>query len=227
MPMVCCSGKSESLPPISWGSFNSSPETSVKTNQVRLPPFLLPRHLEESITFLPRQSNPETTVVGREVSLRGALVQRKGGLSFMKLRIYVLLLCRLCLSLQSCQDPCVLAQTMPRLSSDPKYSSGSDIVLIVFLLQLRPPEHPTLKDAVNFAKLMVICEIRMTRWWEVSNNQGYTLSQCLYRLKEIFGIFFLNILFKQAERQSLITVSLVQVQRTCREWLNYARFTAG
>lgn len=82
----------------------------------------------------------------------------------MKLDSYVLLLCRFCFSLQPCQDPCVLAQTIPRLSSDPKYSAASDIVLIVFLFPLCPPEHPTLKDRVNFADLMVIREIRMTRW---------------------------------------------------------------
>lgn len=51
MSAVCCSGRSESLSPISWGSFNSSSETSVKPNQVRLPtpytPSALLRHWGE------------------------------------------------------------------------------------------------------------------------------------------------------------------------------------
>lgn len=62
------------------------------------------------------------------------------------MKLYKYRLCGLCLSLQLCQDPCVQSQAMSRLSSDPKYSAGSHIVLTVELCPTVPPGAP---DAIG------------------------------------------------------------------------------
>lgn len=114
MPTVCCSGRSESPPLIGWGSFNSSSETSVKPNQVRLPisytPSTLQRHWRK---YHFSAQSPQSAFVGRAINLSRALVRIKGGVSCIQIQVT-------CLSLQPCQDPCVQAQAMSRLSSDPK-----------------------------------------------------------------------------------------------------------
>lgn len=106
--------------------------------------------MRKASLFSPGSEIPELTVVDRVINLHGALIQIKGAISCTKLDK-----CRLCglsLSLQPCQDPCMQTRSTNRLSRDPKYFAGNDIMFIVVLGPTVPPGAPSAARQYEFCR---------------------------------------------------------------------------